>query len=149
MTAYKYATLPCITREKPNTIAITSLAWARTVIHTPDASGDDLARACAVGVRVLLGYWYPGQAGGTARIMAAHRLSARQVNRTAFAFLHSLPAPHREWGPQVWQVMKAWPALPGAAPQGGKGQPRRKAHRVPHPGGHRYPHQHRPPAQGG
>ncbi|MGW2722363.1 UvrD-helicase domain-containing protein [Streptomyces sp. NPDC001492] len=123
VTAYKYATLPGISREKPNTNAITSLAWARTVAHTPGASGDDLTRACAIAVRVLFGYWYPGQSGGPDRIMAAHRLSAGQVNRTAFAFLHSLPAPHREWGPQVWQAMKAWPAPPGAAPQGGKGRP--------------------------
>ncbi|MFF7903644.1 UvrD-helicase domain-containing protein [Streptomyces sp. NPDC007920] len=123
VTAYKYATLPGITREKPNTKAITSLAWARTVTHTPSASGDDLARACAVAVRVLFGYWYPGETGGPDRITARHRLSAGQVNRTAFAFLHSLPAPHREWGPQVWQAMKAWPALPGAAPQGRKGRP--------------------------
>ncbi|MGC5407580.1 UvrD-helicase domain-containing protein [Streptomyces sp. DT225] len=123
VTAYKYATLPGITREKPNSNAITSLAWARTVTHTPGASGDDLTRACAIAVRVLFGYWYPGQSGGPDRIMAAHRLSAGQVNRTAFAFLHSLPAPHKEWGPQVWQAMKAWPALPGSAPQGGKGRP--------------------------
>ncbi|MFE9112238.1 UvrD-helicase domain-containing protein [Streptomyces collinus] len=123
VTAYKYATLPGISREKPNTNAITSLAWARTVAHTPGASGDDLARACAIAVRVLFGYWYPGAAGGHDRIIAAHRLSPSQVNRTAFAFLHSLPAPHKEWGPQVWQAMKAWPALPGAAPQGGKGRP--------------------------
>jgi hypothetical protein len=123
VTAYKYATLPGITREKPNTNAITSLAWARTTAHTPGASGDDLTRACAIAVRTLFGYWYPGETGGPDRIMAAHRLSPGQVNRTAFAFLHSLPAPHREWGPQVWQAMKAWPALPGAAPQGGKGRP--------------------------
>ncbi|MFI1700726.1 UvrD-helicase domain-containing protein [Streptomyces bobili] len=123
VTAYKYATLPGITREKPNTNAITSLAWARTIAHTPGASGDDLARACAVAVRVLFGYWYPGETGGPDRIMAGHRLSAGQVNRTAFAFLHSLPAPHKEWGTQVWQAMKAWPPLPGAAPQGGKGRP--------------------------
>ncbi|MEU3862676.1 UvrD-helicase domain-containing protein [Streptomyces sp. NPDC028722] len=123
VTAYKYATLPGITREKPNTNAITSLAWARIAAHTPGASGDDLTRACAIAVRVLFGYWYLGETGGSDRIMAAHRLSAGQVNRTAFAFLHSLPAPHKEWGPQVWQAMKAWPALPGAAPQGGKGRP--------------------------
>ncbi|MEV5910524.1 UvrD-helicase domain-containing protein [Streptomyces chartreusis] len=123
VTAYRYATLPGVSREKPNTNAITSLAWARTVAHTPQATGDDLARACAIAVRVLFGYWYPGEAGGPERIMAAHRLSAQEVNRTAFAFLHSLPAPHREWGPQVWQAMKAWPALPGAAPQGGRGRP--------------------------
>ncbi|GGR82585.1 hypothetical protein ADL01_23640 [Streptomyces sp. NRRL WC-3618] len=123
VTAYKYATLPGITREKPNTNTITSLAWARTVAHTPDASGDDLTRACTIAVRVLFGYWYPGETGGPDRIMATHRLSAGQVNRTAFAFLHSLPPPHREWAPQVWQAMKAWPALPGAAPQGSKGRP--------------------------
>ncbi len=123
VTAYKYATLPGITREKPNTNAITNLAWARTVAHTPGASGDDLTRACAIAVRVLFGYWYPGETGGPDRISAAHRLSASQVNRTAFAFLHSLPAPHKEWGPKVWQAMKAWPPLPGAAPQGGKGRP--------------------------
>ncbi|KOT38581.1 hypothetical protein ADK47_16105 [Streptomyces rimosus subsp. rimosus] len=123
VTAYKYATLPGITREKPNTNAITNLAWARTVAHTPDASGDDLTRACAIAVRALFGYWYPGETGGPDRISAAHRLSASQVNRTAFAFLHSLPAPHKEWGPKVWQAMKAWPPLPGAAPQGGKGRP--------------------------
>ncbi|WP_380793007.1 UvrD-helicase domain-containing protein (plasmid) [Streptomyces albidoflavus] len=117
VTAYKYATLPGITREKPNTKTITSLAWARTITHTPGVSGDELARARAVAVRILFGYWYPGETGGPDRIMAGHRLSAGQVNRTAFAFLHSLPAPHREWGPQVWQAMKAWPALPGAAPQ--------------------------------
>ncbi|NUR26032.1 MAG: hypothetical protein HOV83_09330 [Catenulispora sp.] len=52
--------------------------------------------------------------------------SSAALNRTAFAFLHSLPAPHREWGPQVWQAMKARSALPGAAPQGGKGRPARK-----------------------
>ncbi len=122
VTAYRYATLPGISREKPNTNAITSLAWARTVAHTPGASGDDLARACAIAVRVLFGYWYPGQSGGPERIMTSHRLPTGQVNRTAFAFLHSLPAPHKKWGPQVWQAMKAWPALPGAAPQGGKGR---------------------------
>ncbi|MEU1924593.1 UvrD-helicase domain-containing protein [Streptomyces albogriseolus] len=122
VTAYKYATLPGIARERPNTNTITSLAWARTVAHTPNASGDDLVRACAIAVRVLFGYWYPSETGGPDRIIAAHRLPAGQVNRTAFAFLHSLPAPHREWGPQVWQAMKAWPALPGAAPQGGKGR---------------------------
>ncbi|MEV0742888.1 UvrD-helicase domain-containing protein [Streptomyces sp. NPDC050549] len=55
VTAYKYATLPGISREKPNTNAITSLAWARTVAHTPGASGDDLARACAIAVRALFG----------------------------------------------------------------------------------------------
>lgn len=91
VTAYKYATLPGITREKPNTI--TNLAWARTVVHTPGASSDDLTRACAIAVRVLFGYWYPGETGGPDRIMAAHRLSDSQINRTAFAFLHSLP-PH-------------------------------------------------------
>ncbi|MEW2577660.1 ATP-dependent helicase [Streptomyces syringium] len=123
VTAYKYATLPGITREKPNTKAITSLAWARTVAYTLGASGDELTRACAIAVRVLFGYWYPGETGGPDRIMAAHRLSASQVNRTAFAFLHSLPPPHKEWGPQVWQALKAWPSLPGAAPQGGKGRP--------------------------
>ncbi|MFC7980153.1 UvrD-helicase domain-containing protein [Streptomyces cinereoruber] len=123
VTAYKYATLPGIAREKPNTSAITSLAWARTVAHTPGASSDDLTRACAIAVRVLFGYWYPGETGGPDRIMVTYRLSAGQVNRTAFAFLHSLPAPHKEWGTQVWQAMKAWPALPGAAPQGGKGRP--------------------------
>ena len=36
---------------------------------------------------------------------------------------HNLPAPHKEWAPQVWQAMKAWPALPGAAPKGGRGRP--------------------------
>ncbi|GAA4887555.1 UvrD-helicase domain-containing protein [Streptomyces coeruleoprunus] len=123
VTAYKYATLPAISREKPNTSAITSLAWAHAAAHSPGASGDDLTRACAIAVRVLFGYWYPGETGGPDSIMAAHRLSAGQVNRTAFAFLHSLPPPHKEWGPQVWQAMKAWPALPGAAPQGGKGRP--------------------------
>ncbi|MFD3729540.1 hypothetical protein [Streptomyces sp. NPDC058671] len=74
-------------------------------------------------MRVLFGYWDPGETGGPDRIMAGHRLSAGQVNRTAFAFLHSLPAAHREWGPEVWQAMKAWPPLPRAAPQGGKGRP--------------------------
>ncbi|MFJ8164831.1 UvrD-helicase domain-containing protein [Streptomyces sp. NPDC096136] len=123
VTAYKYATLPGIAREKPNTNAITSLAWARTTVHTTGASSDDLARACAIAVRTLFGYWYPGETGGLDRIMAAHRLSAGQIHRTAFAFLYSLPAPHKEWGPQVWQAMKAWPPLPGAAPQGGKGRP--------------------------
>ncbi|WP_333738971.1 UvrD-helicase domain-containing protein [Streptomyces sp. IBSBF 2806] len=123
VTAYKYATLPGISREKTNTNAITSLAWACTVAHTSGASGDDLTRACAIAVRVLFGYWYPDQSGGPDRVMAARRLPASQVNRTAFAFLHSLPAPHKEWGPQVWQAMKAWPPLPGAAPQGGKGRP--------------------------
>lgn len=123
VTAYKYATLPGISREKPNTSAITSLAGARTVVHTPGTSSEDLARACAVAVRVLFGYWYPGETGGTDRISSNHRLTPGQINRTAFAFLHSLPAPHKEWGPQVWQAMKAWPPLPGAAPQGGKGRP--------------------------
>jgi hypothetical protein len=123
VTAYRYATLPGITREKPNTNAITGLAWARTVVHTPGVSSEELTRACAIAVRVLFGYWYPGETGGSDRVMAAHRLSASQVNRTAFSFLHSLPAPHKEWGTQVWQVMKAWPPLPGAAPQGGKGRP--------------------------
>ncbi|MEU2930569.1 hypothetical protein ABZ636_36905 [Streptomyces sp. NPDC007251] len=52
VTAYKHATLPGITREKPNTNAIASLAWARTVVHTPGASCDDLTRACAIAVRV-------------------------------------------------------------------------------------------------
>lgn len=55
--------------------------------------------------------------------MAAHQLSASQVNRTAYAFLHSLPPSHPSWGPEVWQAMKAWAPLPGAAPQGGKGRP--------------------------
>ncbi|MFF9476944.1 hypothetical protein ACF1E9_30570 [Streptomyces roseolus] len=123
VTAYKYATLPGITRERPNTNAITSLAWAYTAAHTPGASGDDLTRACAIAIRVLFGYWYPGETGGPDRIMAAHSLPASQVNRTAFAFLQSLPPPHKEWGTQVWQAMKAWPTLPGAAPQGGKGRP--------------------------
>ncbi|MGW1234921.1 hypothetical protein [Streptomyces californicus] len=148
MTAYKYATLPGITREKPNTRAITSLAWARTETHTPGASGDDLARARAVAVRVLFGYWYPGETGGPDRIMAGHRLSAGQVNRTAVEFLHSLPETHWEWGPQVWQAMKSWPRLPGASPQGTKGQPTGKTHRVVPAGCHRYPHQYRPPTQG-
>lgn len=123
VTAYKYATLPGITREKTNTNVITSLAWARTVAHTPGASSDELTRACAIAVRVLFGYWYPGETDGPERISATHHLSTNQVNRTAFAFLHSLPAPNKEWGPQVWQAMKAWPSLPDAAPQGGKGRP--------------------------
>ncbi|MFF3277328.1 UvrD-helicase domain-containing protein [Streptomyces chrestomyceticus] len=123
ITAYKYATLPGITREKPNTNAITSLSWARAVAHAHGATTDDLTRACAIAVRALFGYWYPDETGGPDRIMAAHRLTPGQVNRTAFAFLHSLPPSHPGWGPEVWQAMKAWPALPGAAPQGGRGRP--------------------------
>ncbi|WP_406122433.1 UvrD-helicase domain-containing protein [Streptomyces canus] len=123
VTAFKYATLPGINREKPDTSAISSLAWARTTVNTPGVSGEDLARACLIAARVLFGYWYPEQVGGPDRISAAHGLPANQVNRSAFAFLHSLPPPHKKWGPQVWQAMKAWPPLPGAAPQGKKGLP--------------------------
>ncbi|MFE6127786.1 UvrD-helicase domain-containing protein [Streptomyces sp. NPDC056437] len=122
VTAYRYATLPGITRERANTNAITSLAWARAVAHADGATTHDLTRACAIAVRTLFGYWYPDETDGAERIIAAHRLSPSQVNRTAFAFLHSLPPSHPQWGPQVWQAMKAWPALPGAAPQGGKGR---------------------------
>ncbi|WP_445277721.1 UvrD-helicase domain-containing protein [Streptomyces sp. DSM 41033] len=123
VTAYKATTLPGITREKPSASTVTNLARAHTVVHTPGASSEDLSKACAVAVRVLFGYWYPAETGGTDRISANHRLTPSQINRTAFAFLYSLPEPHKEWGPQVWQAMKAWPPLPGAAPQGGKGRP--------------------------
>ncbi|MFG2994874.1 UvrD-helicase domain-containing protein [Streptomyces sp. NPDC048257] len=122
VTAYKYATLPGITRERPNTNTITRLSWARTVAHTPNASSDDLTRACDIAVRALFGYWFPEETGGPDRICATHRLPVSQANRTAFAFLHSLPAPHREWSSEVWQAMKAWPPLEGAAPHGAKGR---------------------------
>ncbi|ARH89008.1 DEAD/DEAH box helicase [Streptomyces sp. MOE7] len=122
VTAYRYATLPGVTRERPNSNAITSLAWARTVAHTPGAPPSDLTRACAIAVRALFGYWFPDETRGPDRICATHRLPLSQVNRTAFAFLHSLPAPHKEWGPWVWQAMKAWPPLPGAAPHGTRGR---------------------------
>jgi hypothetical protein len=122
VTAHKYATLPGIPRERSSTTPITSLAWARTVAHTPSATNADLVRACAVAARILLGYWFPGEAGGTDRICAAHGLTAGQINRTAFAFLHSLPAPHTNWDKEVWQAMKAWPATEDAEPQGTKGR---------------------------
>ncbi|MET8029653.1 UvrD-helicase domain-containing protein [Streptomyces avermitilis] len=122
VTAHKYATLPGITREKSNTSPITSLAWARTVAHTATASSGDLVRACTVAVRTLLSYWFPDETGGTDRICAAHDLSASQINRTAFAFLHSLPAPHKGWAQDVWQAMKAWPAPASAAPQNTRGR---------------------------
>ncbi|GGW72856.1 UvrD-helicase domain-containing protein [Streptomyces xantholiticus] len=123
VTAHKYATLPGITREKSNPSLITSLAWARTVAHTATATSGDLIRACAVAVRTLLSYWFPDETGGTDRICAAHGLSATQANRMAFAFLCSLPAPHKGWAQDVWQALKAWPAPVGAAPQGTKGRP--------------------------
>ncbi|WP_406344679.1 UvrD-helicase domain-containing protein [Streptomyces sp. NBC_01578] len=122
VTAYKYATLPGITREKPNTNQITSLAWAHTAAHADGASSSELIRACSIAVRALFGYWFPDESGSTERLCAAHRLSVQQVNRTAFAFLHSLPAPHKDWSADVWQAMKAWPSPPDASPQGTKGR---------------------------
>ena len=57
VTAYKYATLPGITREKPNTKR--SPAWPGPA---PSPTPGRLRRrprpACAVAVRVLFGYWY-------------------------------------------------------------------------------------------
>ncbi|MGW7363101.1 UvrD-helicase domain-containing protein [Streptomyces sp. NPDC054841] len=96
VTAYKYATLPGITREKSNTNQITSLAWARTVTHTEGATSAELTRACAIAVRMLFGYWFPGEVGSAERLCAAHGISVQQANRSAFAFLHSLPPPHKE-----------------------------------------------------
>ncbi|MFJ5829566.1 UvrD-helicase domain-containing protein [Streptomyces sp. NPDC093089] len=122
VTAHKYATLPGITREKPNSNQITHLAWARTVAHTEGATSSELIRACAVALRVLFGYWFPEETGSPERLSATHRLPLQQANRTAFSFLHSLPPPHKEWATDVWQAMKAWPAPPDAAPQGTKGR---------------------------
>ncbi|MFE3830574.1 UvrD-helicase domain-containing protein [Streptomyces sp. NPDC059092] len=123
VTAYKYATLPGIMREKPQTSQITGLAWAHTVAASDGATSSELSRACTIAARVLFGYWYPDENGSTERLCATHRLSVQQANRTAFAFLHSLPPPHKEWGTEVWQAMKAWPAPSGADPQGTRGRP--------------------------
>ncbi|PCG83094.1 hypothetical protein CIB93_26545 [Streptomyces sp. WZ.A104] len=121
VTAYRYATLPGIAREKSNTNQITSLAWARTVAHTEGATSAELTRACAIAVRVLLGYWFPDGADSPERLCASHRVPLQQINRTAFAFLHSLPPPHKEWAADVRQAMKAWPAPADAAPHPKKG----------------------------
>ncbi|WP_328907960.1 hypothetical protein OG230_35965 [Streptomyces sp. NBC_00234] len=51
MTAHKFAALPGITREESSS----NLAWARTVVHTPGTSNENLGRACEVAVRVLFG----------------------------------------------------------------------------------------------
>lgn len=122
LTAHRYATLPGMTRERPNTNALTSLAWAHTVTHTPTAAPSQLARACSHAARVLLGYWFPDETGSPERICTSLDIPIGRLNRTAFAFLYSLPAPHKGWAADVWQAMKTWPPLPGASPAGGKGR---------------------------
>ncbi|MBM9506811.1 UvrD-helicase domain-containing protein [Actinacidiphila acididurans] len=122
LTAHKYATLPGASRERPGANPLTTLAWAHSVVHTPGADANHLTRACATAARALIGYWFPQEASSPEGICADLGIPVSRLHRTAFAFLYDLPTPHPGWSSDVWQAMKAWPPLPGAAPQGGKGR---------------------------
>ncbi|MDD1064135.1 UvrD-helicase domain-containing protein [Streptomyces cocklensis] len=123
LTAHRYATLPGVTRERPGANALSTLAWAHSVVHTPGVDSSQLTRACTAAARILLGYWFPQETSSPDRICSNLGLPLSRLHRTSFAFLYELPAPHKDWAADVWQAMKAWPPLPGAEPEGLKGRP--------------------------
>ncbi len=122
VTTFRHAHLPARRREPRNSNAITALAWAHAAIHSPDVSVPDLIRATTIGGRALLSYWFPDTQGSIERVCNAHNLPAEKLNRSAYAFLHSLPQPHQDWAKDVWRATKTWPAPAGAAPAQGKGR---------------------------
>lgn len=122
LTAHRYATLPGVTRERPGANALSTLAWAHTVVHTSGIDSGQLARATMVASRTLLGYWFPQETSSPERICTNLGIPLVRLHRTAFAFLYELPTPHGDWAADVWQALKAWPPLPEAAPEGLKGR---------------------------
>jgi hypothetical protein len=107
-----------VTRERPGANALSTLAWAHTVVHTPGVDSGQLARATTVASRTLLGYWFPQETSSPERICVNLGIPLVRLHRTSFAFLYELPTPHRDWAADVWQALKAWPPLPEAAPEG-------------------------------
>lgn len=127
VTAYKRNDLPTHRRQQPaNQVTLLARAWH--TIQSGTADPDALDHACLIAGRFLLRYWYPhlpAQGSLHARCKAAG-IEYGGLGRHAYAFLHRLPIPHKDWAKDVNSHAKAWPRPATAAPIGTKGQLRAK-----------------------
>ncbi|MGK5556685.1 UvrD-helicase domain-containing protein [Actinomadura kijaniata] len=120
VTARARKRLPLPPRQQGGNM-ITRLARAHEVVASGTSNPSQLDQACRVAALLLLGYWYPDSASSPEAICRVHQLAMRDVYRQAYAFLHQLPAPNRDWRSEVNSLLRKWPRPTNAAPRNGKG----------------------------
>ena len=115
---------PAFRRGDDGTNPITRLARAKQCIDTGTTNLAELEQACGQAEQILLAHWYPDHTGSVSVICETVGLSAPTLRRHAYAFLHTLPTPTRDWTSAVQTQMKStWRPHDAAPPTSRRGLP--------------------------
>lgn len=113
---------PALRRSEDGSNPITRLARAKQCIDTGTTKPTELEQACVQAEQTLLAHWYPDHTGSVSVICGAVGLPPATLRRHAYAFLHALPAPTKDWASAVHAQMKTrWRPHNAALPTSRKG----------------------------